>query len=309
MNNSVQRARQLLGGRVFTIDTNIDTLDFERALKDGFDADYTIVQDKADRWFREFIQTQTGDHADEQPTEVWDNQDPVTLQQHAQIYRAQHGHTKMKYLEARVTATVNTLRVTNGQYHKNPDELAYTLRFQPTSSPVACHRVAITEGEGMTFLRSSRRRVRNRNGDTIRTIDLLARDPEDPTRRGYLLFFDPVLEPAATGAPYTLHYAHQVAGLMRPLVETGRDVVALRLQRAEGVIDRIVVIVFVPEEFQDRVRVGPAEITSGTNTGRALTEQEIATMNVEPRPGYHALGWIAEGIEAATSFGTELVLV
>lgn len=309
MNNSVQRARQLLGGRVFSIDTNIDTLDFDHALKAGFDDAYTVVRDSADRWLREFLRGQAGDEEDEQPIEVWDNQDPVTLQQHAQIYRAQHGHKKMKYLEATVTATVNALHVTNGQYFKQPDEVAYMLRFQPTTSPVGCHRVAFVQGEGMTFLRSSRVRVHNRNGDSIRTIDLLARDPDDPTRRAYLLFFDPVLEPQASDAPYTLRYAHRIAGLMRPLVEERRDVVALRLQRAEGVIDRIVFIVFVPEEFQDRVRVRPAEITTGTNPGRPLSEQEIATMNVDARPGYHALGWIGEGIDAATTFGAEVVLV
>jgi|GEM_PF-6783234 len=305
IDNGVRQAQHRLGAaRVFMAETTVDTLAFDRALDHGFGDSYDLVKRKAYDFFSEFAETQQSGGSDVTLDRRWEEESAATLQSHADIYNAQHRQVKMVYHEARVITTIHSMLGRNGDGHVPADEVLYEMRFEPAEQPVHCHRVALVEQAKLEFLSTKRWRVLDSLGRSIRTIDLLARDVAQPDRRAYLLFFDPVLQPRDAAAPYTLTYGHQIAGLMHDLVTKGEDVLGIRLARAVGKIERVILVALVPEAHALALRPH----ANGTAPhGRPMTEEEILRHQIHVPLGYYALGWIGEKVEPETLFAADIV--
>lgn len=309
MDNSVRRSQRRLGrDRLFAIDTDIDTFDFDLALSKGFDELYTVVRGEAEEFFEQFVESWTKleklkTEKKTLPERGWEEESATILQRHADIYAVQHRPAKMTYFEARTTVKINSF---NGvPYRDHPDEVTYTLQFQPAKEPIFCHRVAIVEETGAEFLKTYRWNVRTSRGTPIKTIDLMARDSGNSNRRAYLLFFDPVLMPGAQDGPYTLNYAHQVAGLTKDLVESGRDEIGITLTRADGTVDRVMLIAYIPDEVK-KVQFRACDEGCPIK-GRSMNDHELVQFGIDPPLKYYAIGWIGEQIPAGTTFKAEIV--
>lgn len=202
IDNSVRQAQHRLGAaRVFMAETTVDTLDFGRALDQGFNDSYDLIVRKARDFFLQFAESQRPGASAATLDRRWEEESAATLQSHADIYNAQHRQVKMVYHEAKMITKVHAVLSTNGDFRAAADEVLYEMRFEPANQPVHCHRVALVEQEKLEFLETRRWKVRDSLGRSIRTIDVLARDAAQPDRRAYLLFFDPVLEPRDPAAP------------------------------------------------------------------------------------------------------------
>ncbi len=304
--NSVRRAQRRLGDdRLFQINTDIDTLEFEKALDKGFGDHYQTIKTAAVEFFQRLAQPQDRPEIHYIPEDIWETDSATTLQKHAEIYEAQHQHEKVAYEEARVLVRVDSLRASGdpASYRMHPDEVAYRLRFAPDTTPVYCHRVGVADNDDsdeVTFLQSFRREVRDRNGEMVPTIDLKARDSRT-NERSYLLFFKSILQPGDPNAPYELHYTHHVAELMRPLVEEGVDEIRLTLSRASRATPRIVLFALIPEGFQ--VEMIPAARSA---PGRIMTDAEVYRSGIHPPPSYYALGWLGEDVPYGEAFAVGL---
>lgn len=307
IDNGVRQAQYRLGaGRVFVAETTVDTLDFEKALDHGFGDSYDLIFRKAYDFFSEFAESQGAGASQATLDRRWEEESAATLQSHADIYNAQHRQVKMVYHEAKMVTTVNALRCRNGDFRTAPDEVRYEMRFEPDRVPVHCHRVALVEHATLEFLETRRWRVRDRLGESIRTIDVLARDAAQSDRRAYLLFFDPVLQPGDPRGPYTLTYEHRIAGLMQDLALKRRDVLGIRLARAAAPIERVILVAWVPEAFPNLVLRPHANGTAGP-PGRRMTEAELVRHQVHPPLGYYALGWIGENVPPEALFAADIL--
>jgi len=306
MDNSVRRAQRRLGSeRLFEIDTDIDTLAFDRALDIGFGDHYDEVYEAAMKFFGALAKDRDQTLTRPIPEEGWDTDSATTLQKHADIYAAQHRNEKVAYDEAHVIVQVEALTafVRGASGLEFPDRITYQLQFAPDQVPVFCHRVAVIDENDKTFLQSFRREVRDRTGEVVPTIDLKARDSRTG-ERGYLLFFETALRPGDPAAPYELRYTHQIGDMMRPLATKGDDVFGLRLSRASGPTRRILLVAMIPDAF--RVTIGPAEHNATSNPGRILTDAEMFRERIPVPAGYYALGWLGENVAAGERFGARL---
>jgi hypothetical protein len=307
IDNGVRQAQYRLGAaRIFMAETTIDTFDFDKALDHGFGDSYDLIKRKARDFFSEFVEAQGAGATQATLNRRWEEESMAMLQCHADIYNAQHRPVKMVYHEAKMVTRIQSLLCTNGDFRSEPDEVQCEFCFEPAELPVHCHRVAIVEGENVEFLETKRWKVRNSLGESIRTIDVLARDINEPNRRAYLLFFDPVLQPCDPGAPYTLTYAHRIAGLMRDLVDEGEAVMGIRLERAKGRIGRVILVALVPEAFPNMKLRLPAN-GSAASLGRLMTEADLNHHQIHPPLDYYALGWIGEQVEAEALFAVNIV--
>ena len=91
---------------------------------------------------------------------------------------------------------------------------------------------------------------------------------------------------------------------MHDLVTKGEDVLGIRLARAVGKIERVILVALVPEAHALALRPH----ANGTAPhGRPMTEEEILRHQIYVPLGYYALGWIGEQIEPETLFAADIV--
>ena len=307
MSHSVRRAQLALGSdRLLPLKLNIDTFDFERALTDGMGDKYDLTMAQADTFFRGLAAKEAQLTA---PTTVVESgvgpeESATTLQRVADLYKAQHLHVKMAYVEARMVVRVGALRQTEGAGVR-PDFLSYRVRFAAAKEPLACARVGLAAQGGTMFRGTFRKAVYDRDGRSLQTIDLVAQDKDIPDERGYLLFFDPVIQPGDSAAPFTLDYTHQVVGLMAPLANSGVDVLAFENSRAEGLTSRVILTALIPKSHPDiGIRASPR--TTGKVVGREMTDQDLNGLQLAIEPDHYPVGWIGENLEPNTLFEAEI---
>jgi predicted acylesterase/phospholipase RssA len=307
MNNSVRRAQFQLGEeRLLSLNSDIDTFDFDRALYEGMESRYDLILRQAEDFFRGMsdAKSRTRLKVVVEPGPE-SEQSATTLQRVADLYTAQHAHVKMHYTEARMIVRIGALSIVTESGSSRPDHLSYRLKFEAASEPLACARIALAEGPGAEFLGTVRKEVYDKDGNMLRTIDLLAREKTKPDQRWYLLFFDPVIQPGNESAPFTLEYGHQVRDLMAPLAEDGVDSILFHTSRAEGNTDRVLLIALIPDTHP-HVGIRPSALTTGPVKGREMTDKELRVLDLTTEADHYARGWIGENVGPGEVFATEI---
>jgi 3',5'-cyclic AMP phosphodiesterase CpdA len=224
----------------------------------------------------------------------WSTVSPVSLMNMADVYRRQHERFALHYSLARMTVTANSL-----EKQEMPDRVSTIVKFRAISDPVYCHKVTLYESEG-DFLGKATWCVRNSLGETIRTIDVPISDQDGSKSLELLLFFDPILRPGPD--EYTLMIEEQVTDTMRPLRTSGSDELFLVPTRAEGLIERVELIISVPESF-GQVEMKPSSKIATVGGGRLMESSEVE----QPKLGFHrAYGWLWETVPGRNTFAVEL---
>jgi predicted acylesterase/phospholipase RssA len=308
MNNSVRRAQLYLGeDRLLSLDGDIDTFDFARAISEGMDKyRYEQTEASADRFFRALCDREKG-----KPRKIIvepgpeSEQSATTLQRVFDLYKAQHENTKMQCREARMIVRVGAISTDKETGRPGADDLSYRLRFGAAAEPLACTAIRVTESPEMEFLGTFRPEVFDAAGKPLRTIDLLGRSKNEPSLRLYLLFFDPIIRPNDPMAPYTLQYNHQIQGLMKPMAVDGKDVIAFRTHGSVGITPKVILIALIPESVPN-VGIRTSADTTGSVKGRKMTDDELRLLDLPVGPAHYALGWVGENVEAGQMFAAEL---
>ncbi|MCA1814817.1 MAG: patatin-like phospholipase family protein [Acidobacteria bacterium] len=311
INNSMNRAKRRLGtDRVHEIQTDIGTFDFAKALRylREQSGNYELVKERADKWFNAFVEARRKTAAGEQVKQVvdkdtWKEQSVSTMEKLSTIYRTQHLVSKFKYTLSSLMVQANCL-VTDPQntFYGKPDFVSYSLTFQTLDKEIYCHAFALSEAEHDTdpsrteFLLLDLTKPKG----AVKTVSMPMRDPDKPTRKELLLHFIPPLPPQS--GPYKLECKDVVRGFMKNLAEKKRDDLYITSLRAQGKIDRIDLVLFVPNTAGG-LRLVARE---GSPPGEPMSELELSKYNVPP--GFRAVGWTGVKVDPEPDFGADIFL-
>lgn len=303
INNSTQRTRRRLGDHaVFGIDTKIGTFDFDKALTSGLDAAYENVKYKAEKFFEDILAVSQG--KDLLLGDPWQHGDPEIMAKLSTIYNAQHEPIKLEYLRSVIMVQANCLLDRGDPRHSQPDLVKHSLTFRPAGAPVHCHKLALSSGSGK-FLGRASWSVQDKNGEERETVMLPIVDPQKPSKRELLLFFDPVIREDAPAAPFTVTFQDLVLNSMGPLNEKeGRDSLSLTVTRAAGDSGRIDLILLAPSSFP-KLEMSASALKDGSPgpQGRPMESRDLN--RIDKPPGFIALGWTGTSPRALLPFGVD----
>lgn len=293
MDNAMEQARLRLsadGNAIFMIDADIDTFDFENALKFLKSGEYTALRERADKFFRQLGQRPTG-------TIVvnWAEQNQTMMLKLGQIYKVQHHKNDLSYDRCSVEILANSLLDQGDE----PDLVTYSVTFRTQGDAVHCYRVTATriaENDMIDETKTSWEIV----GDTgrIEIICLPMKDPGDEKERQLLFSFNPVLE--AQSGPYTLTFNDFIPGALRDLKTVGSDEVSFTATRSAANIGRVDLVLYVPKAYRE-AQFHPK---NPLEPGRKMTVAELAAYNCPP--GFEKMGWTGQGLEGNKPFGINI---
>ena len=314
MENSMERSRTRLGqGSVFSVEpVKVGTFDF--ALAHGAIAErggnYELIRERAKEFFTDFIdrlhtveQVKAGKRVNQVLVgDPWKTQSLAMLDQLAKVYQA-YQNDKCNYSSCSVVVKARCLLADSDPEYGQPDWVHYSMEFNTLDAPIFCHSVVLSSSSNAGFTTSLERTswmiLDLRNDRQIRAIDLPMRSPGDNVRE-LLLFLDPIL-PSRSG-PYSFDFQDLVQDFMKPLRDTGKDELVFTPRRAEGTIDSIDLVLWVPLHCADGVRMWAK--TEGN--GRLMTKTELGTPLYVPPPGFRAIGWRGENLTANQPFGVDV---
>lgn len=333
MNNSIARSMESLKeAQRFPIPTTIDTFDFKTALDEGLqDEYYNNMKDAARKFLEDFVedtrreliaQAEQKEREIVASLEVTQKEPDVTtdywtdagnigkevMQKMFQVYRAQHEGSKFKYFKCVFEVEANCLRRYNDPQRNSPDSIFYQLTFEPSDVPLYCVSVALARSKGVetNFLGKTKLIVRNGAGQTVNTINVPALNP-DPTYdddRELLVFFDPPLKPES--GRYTLTFqdaAHNFMGLLARRVAGESDLEDDELsfvpRRAQGQVERIDLVLHIPDYLEDSVKPGPEE--GAAQIGQLVSD----TGDYKTDFDFHTIAWRGENLKPNVKFNVK----
>ena len=91
---------------------------------------------------------------------------------------------------------------------------------------------------------------------------------------------------------------------MRPLILEGQDELAFEPSRASGTVDRIDLILHVPERLKDELKLAPKKEVE--EPGREMSEEEIYRRNYQTPKDFVSLGWTGENLKTDKGFGVDV---
>jgi predicted acylesterase/phospholipase RssA len=293
MNNSMNRARRkLTTEKVFSIDTDIGTFDFAKALKEGLNDSYKVVKGDAEDFFEKVLTptpSVTISPAD------WD-QSSLMMNTMGEVYKNQHEPTKLRYLHCSIVVKANSLRDPNVK-----DEVTYSMTFKTLNEPVYCHAVSLSETENQALFDQSELSVSDEKGNPIEIRKVPIRDAEAPVGTRLLLFLFPPLQP--NSGAYTLEVKDLANDVFKALQEKRPDELTFKPLRAMEVVDRIDLVVQWPKN-SGTLRMVPKDIEY---RGNPMGRQELKKY---PRDyGFHSIGWTGKNVPADLEFGVDLNFV
>lgn len=310
INNSMERAKRSLRGRVYEIDTEIGTFDFKKAFSDGLSGEYGKVVLEANAFFNQFVEDEKAKESQQEKNKVlntfdswlaaasgdhWAKEYNKIMGSAHRMYQLQHREQKVKYLHGSVVVTANCLR--GGL----PDEIKNSFVFT-MDKPLYCHGIGVSFAPHDIYLKSEIAAYREKDGKKINLILMPMHDPVHPEERELLMFFDPVLAPGE--GPYVVSYKDSLKDAMLPLRENGKDELYTIPARTDSNIGHIDLVLYVPNEFKDMHMVEKAD---SPYPGRLMNDAELVKYIREAPVGFRTLGWIGENVPAGTRFGTDIL--
>lgn len=333
MNNSIARSMESLKEvQRFPIPTTIDTFDFKTALEEGLkDEYYNKMKDAVRKFLEDFVEdtrqeliakatqaTQAsivrdivGRQEPDVTTDYWakaGNISKEVMQEMFRVYRAQHEGSKFRYVKCLFEVEANCLRKADDPQRQSPDSIFYQLTFEPGAVPLYCVSVALARSKGVetTFLGRTKLNVRNGSGRVVNTINVpaLNPDPNYDDDRELLVFFDPPLAPES--GRYTLTFqdaAHNFMGLLAKKVAGESDVEDDELsfvpRRAQGQVERIDLVLHVPDHLKDVLRPGPED--GAAQIGQLLSD----TGDYKTDLDFHTIAWRGENLKPNVKFNVK----
>jgi len=293
MNNSMNRARRkLTTEKVFSIDTDIGTFDFARALKEGLSQLYKAVKGDAEDFFERLLTPKPG--VTISPAD-WD-QSSLMMNTMGEVYKNQHEPHKLRYLHCSVVVKANSLRDPSVN-----DELTYSMTFRTLDAPVYCHAVSLSETENQALFDRSELSVWDEKGNPVKISKVPIRDAEAPMGTRLLLFLFPPLNP--NSGTYTLEVKDLATDVFKSLRENRSDELTFKPLRAMEVVDRIDLVVKWPKASGELTMI-PKDIEF---PGEPMDNQELNKHRGDY--GFQSIGWTGRNVPADMGFGVDLKFV
>jgi predicted acylesterase/phospholipase RssA len=304
MQNSMERARQRLGDSyLFKIDTTLATFDFEEAVEciRTVRGEYELIRKDAFNWFEDFATRERSSVSAGNKVLIgnpWANQGIAMMDKLGEIYKVHHLHRQREYTRCSLVVRARCLARKGDADYGQPDVVTYSGEFKPKAEPIFCQRINVSG----TLHDSQINRTKwswtdlSDKSHVIRSIDLPMRSigakPDED--RELLLFLDPPLAPGS--GPYLFTFEDLIRNFMKPLSEGKRDDLFFLSSPSDGVIQRMDVVLFIPEE------TAPIYLTSRHGSpGRPMIQEELR--NYESPVGYRSVGWTGENVQSGTDFG------
>jgi predicted acylesterase/phospholipase RssA len=294
MDSATERARASLGsGQIFSIPARFGTFDFDKALNQGLTTEYDLVQRNSEAWFKDFLEDPEAVRGD-----IWSGESIATMTKTAQMYKKQHSHHFIKYDRVSMTFRAHGLQNVNDY-----DIVEYQMEFRTLNEPIYCHKLALSQSDDQNtgFLKSSWVLCDLGKHTNVDVWYVPILDATTPTKREVLAYFDPVLQP--NSGPYLLKVKDCVRGLSEPLRERRWDPMLMAMERSNGAIGQVDIVVHLPDGSGSTAHWQPR---AGTNPGQSMDKFQLAHYN--PDPGYMPLGWQGTNIPANYLFGADLHL-
>jgi predicted acylesterase/phospholipase RssA len=310
MSNSVNRAvASLPAGRVLYLRSDIDLLDFRRALTEGLaTALWNNHAYETRRWLEKVLDD------DNQPaTQAIVTASPLpfgpvdVMQRLSRVYEAQHHPIAVQLHSISLQVTAFCLLDRKDPRASRPDRVQEMLYFSPLTEPLSCYRLALSSNgtgavEGLTDWR-----VTDRLNDEVDIIPIPIMVPEAWSRqasesaRGVLLFFATPLRPKDDRAPYRIVQQDDNQHAMIPLRDNGFDHLSLTSSRGDVEVSDLVIE--LPAAYKS---VQLASMPGGL-PGRPMTPLELDKYG-PPETGFHLKGWRGEGLKRDQRFGVVLTM-
>ena len=312
INNSMMRAKESIGAkRVFQIITDIDTLDFGRALGDGLGENhYGRIKLEAEKFFASLTMVQQPQGAPRLLVgDPWQGDNVETMKKMGRVYRAQHEPIKLEYESIALIVHANSLFPVGRYQHGLPDLIEQRIIFRPHDQSVGCHRLIVGSTTPTDFPGRLSCIVRNAQGKEHPSEVIPSRSEESALekhmaeiKREILVFFIPQL-PAGKDAqaPYTIVMRDCLRGAMSDLQETGESLLGTGVLRAAIPAKRVDLVLLVPEDYQPLEMISP----EGGHVGRAMDDTELANFYVPD--GFRALGWTGSNVLPDTYLKVKIV--
>ncbi|MEI8288168.1 MAG: patatin-like phospholipase family protein [Verrucomicrobiota bacterium] len=287
--NSVERSKAMLAPRfVHEIETSVTTFDFATALnseKGGLGEDYNKVNVATEQFLTSLVKHLNANRFTAPPH--WETTDPSAILVMENAYRA--------YRLIEVTQPIRRLKATfkiianslfeDGDKRKGLDQALQATEFIVERAPVSCIAIAIIAPPGMPYLGLSNWHI-DRNGTVFRCkkdiIAIPARDPEKPSARRFIFFFDPL---PIGDCKYKFCFQDFGEAFMKPLAEGKKDSIGYTCIRQDGHIDVVDLVLHVPQEYRS------LSIYDG-GLGVRLDERDADHADRSP-DGYRFYGWRA----------------
>jgi predicted acylesterase/phospholipase RssA len=299
--SSVVRARNRAGLHLIRLNPyGISTFDFEQAQRElvvpaGRTYDANPAYDAARRDTRERLEDLIEESSREPQvllSNIWKEADGRMMERLYRVYKSQELARSFKYLRHLVTIQADSLVM--GGDGKAHDYLTQILKFRPSATEIdfILLSLSVADKEEIGFVSC---KVTNTLGRDVPYEFFPVMNAGEP---GLLVAFTPPLKKGE--GDFQLRVRYKIRDSMPFLKKGERDEIALTIERADGVVDRMEFVLLVPETF-GRVRVeAPPETERGVHLGNTWELDEVARA-LAPE-GFTPYGWAGEQVPASAVF-------
>jgi predicted acylesterase/phospholipase RssA len=306
MSNSVNRAvASLPAGRVLFLQSDIDLLDFRRALKDGL---HNMLWNSHAAETRQWLMKVVYDNPASSQAIVTAAQAPIDVMQRlSRVYEVQHHPTSVQLHSMSLQVTAFCLLDRKDSRASRPDRVREMIYLTPLEEPLSCYRLALSSDglgavEGLTDWQ-----VTDRLSNEVEVISIPIIVPDawsrhsNDTARCVLLFFNVPLQPKDERGPYRIVQQDDNQHAMIPLRDNGTD--HLSLTPSRGDVEVADLVIELPISYR---RVELASMPGGL-PGRLMTPLELDKYG-PPEAGFHMKGWRGERLKRDQRFGVVLTM-
>ena len=306
INNSVQRAlKSLPEHAVLSIDTDIDTFEFARAVGPRRTQEHTNIRKKTEGWLQRNLRSRTA------PTFALGGSADEIMLSLDQWYDTTQAHTPRRSVLNCLIVTANTLLPpSDGMRH--PDLIEKRYLFAPKDEPLATMIVAVDSGPTAQYF-GHRVEVMSPEGQDIgiRVLPTLSRTASGSPKIRLLILFEPPLPPMsgeefARRGCYKLRYQAEVDGGLKPLLDKGEDYIRHLNKRAEA-YQRVDLVLAYPRDrpLKAYPKLEPAE---GVPAPQPIAGQALRDYAAQLPMQFNTIGWFAQNLAQNTALRLDLYL-
>jgi NTE family protein len=304
INHSVSRAKRRLGSRIFSIDTKIGTFEFQKAFSKESDVEYKYIRQESDNFFSSFISNNSEKKVEIITPLFWEQESRELMEKLWQVYEKQHRRQNLKYIKG--SLEVQAFSLINDA---EPDHVWYELTFKTLDEPIYCFEFSSsttdlplsTNFEIKQTVFSILKEGSEEKIDVIyfATIKPNTHSTKETQAKKVILinFISPL--PANSG-PYVLTCKDIVQNFVGGLRTSQSDYLEFMSSRAQESIDKLDMVLHIPESFKD------VKMHQPDNLGRKMNNSELRNYNEHPK--FKGFGWTAENVEPNLPFTLELFL-
>jgi predicted acylesterase/phospholipase RssA len=281
------KARQsLLAPNVFSIVTDLTTMDFKRAVTDGLGEQYLRIKSEADKWLQKYIRIVSG-RALALRQDPWLDKSPSTsfvMSLVGKYFEEMESRRSIDYHLAQMVVVAKSLRADKDASVGTIDVMELELKFSACDTPLHMMQLAVTElhPESSLDISSFNCTVTNAKGESVAAVAIPMRLPGSADRAMCVCFTTPL---APRSGPYTLVYVIRGSDFMRKLLVEGVDDIAYFPTRAVTPVEEVRLILMTPVDYA--VQVGQA---GDAREVRKLSPNEMRQANLN--------GMVANGFAA-----------